>query len=72
MYYSSRSTFTSSTLVALFSVQANVFAKTEAFINLSEIARLYSMHLRMHKNKIILANKYNTLEFEIKGEKVLD
>ena len=69
MYYSSRSTFTSSTLVALFSVQANVFAKTEAFINLSEIARLYSMHLRMHKNKIILANKYNTLEFEIKGRR---
>lgn len=69
MYYSSRSTFTYATLVALLSAQANVFAKTEAYINLSEIARLYSMHLRMHKNKIILTNKYNTLEFEIKGRR---
>ena len=65
----SRSTFTVVALAGVWVPFHSAFAGSGSTVELSEIARLYSMRMQMVSNKIVLKNRYNTLEIEENGRR---
>ncbi|MFL2877099.1 MAG: N-acetylmuramoyl-L-alanine amidase [Pontiellaceae bacterium] len=65
----SRSMFTVAALAGVWLPFRSVFAGSGSIVELSAIARLYSMRMQTISKKIVLNNKYNTLEIEENGRR---
>ena len=65
----SRSKFTVAALSGVWVPFHSVFAGSGSIVELLAIARLYSMRVQTVSNKIVLKNRYNTLEFEENGRR---
>ena len=65
----SRSMFTVAALAGVWLPFRSVFAGSGSIVELSAIARLYSMRMQTISKKIVLNNRYNTLEIEENGRR---
>ena len=65
----SRSMFTVAALAGVWLPFRSVFAGSGSIAELSAIARLYSMRMQTISKKIVLNNRYNTLEIEENGRR---
>jgi N-acetylmuramoyl-L-alanine amidase len=69
MFKLSRSAFTLAAFTGVWVPSHSVFAGTGSTVELADIARLYSMRMQTGTKKIVLNNRYNTLEIEENGRR---
>ena len=69
MFTISRSMFTVAALAGVWVPFRSVFAGSGSTVELLAMTRLYSMRMQTVSNKIVLKNRYNTLEIEENGRR---